>query len=159
MIIWCIYMQKAIVPREELPKNNIHGFFIGVWFFPVFFRRRSSNGRRQSKAGVDRPVEWGKSQWWYLPNVLGITHCGQEMCMFFGSPFGWVPHLARRIHTMAWNEDMQMLMEDQQITNEGTCFDSFYLAGVQQQQNHKYVMKLGSGFLNVGHHKETCFSS
>jgi len=35
---------------------------------------------------------------------------------------------------MAWNEDMQMLMEDQQITNEGTCFDSFYLAGTQQQQ-------------------------
>jgi len=30
---------EALVPREELPKNNIHGFFIGVWFFPVFFSK------------------------------------------------------------------------------------------------------------------------
>ena len=40
---------------------------------------------------------------------------------------------------MAWNEDMQMSMEDPQITNEQICFDSYFGRNLGMQHNHEYV--------------------
>ena len=40
---------------------------------------------------------------------------------------------------MAWNEDMQMSMEDPQITNEEICFDSYSGRNLGMQHNHEYA--------------------
>lgn len=64
--------------------------------FDFRFSRLSSNGKRQSKAGVDM-------EWVYLNDVptesLGKTNCSPKMCFFFGLHLGEFLISLKGIHT------------------------------------------------------------